>query len=75
MATKKPRPSDAPEAAAPVAGVVYLVVTLKATHPTLRYHRAGREFVRGVPQEMAVTPEQAEMLMADPHLMVERQEV
>lgn len=74
MAAKKPRPADAPEAAAPVAGAAYLVVTLKATHPTPRYHRAGRLFVRGVPQEVAAAPEEAEALLADPHLFVQRQE-
>lgn len=74
MAAKKPRPADAPEAATPVAGVVYLVATLKASHPTPRYHRAGRAFVRGVPQEMAVSTEDAEVLWADPHLVVQQQE-
>lgn len=74
MAAKKPRAADAPEAAAPVAGVVYLVVTLKASHPTPRYHRAGRLFARGAPQEVAASPEEAEVLLADPHLAVRRQE-
>lgn len=60
--------------AARTDGAVRLVVTLKASHPTGRYHRAGREYRRGAPQEVAVSPEEADILMADPHLAVERQE-